>query len=108
MVRYPCAWYGAEVELAEDREWHIAERHPELLPDLRRVIAETLASPDLVRRSRRHPGACMVTRWFDWLLGGKHAVVVVMSQDHPPRRHWVVTAYATRRLAKGEPEWRRS
>lgn len=39
---------------------------------------------------------------------GKHAVVAVVSEPDAANRHWVITAYLTRRLAEGEPEWKRS
>jgi hypothetical protein len=46
LTQFPCPYLKAEVELSQEREGHIAERHPELLADLRRFIAETLADPD--------------------------------------------------------------
>ena len=47
-----------------------------------------------------------VSRWFDNIKGGKHVVVVVVSEHSG--RHWVVTAYLARRLAEGVVEWKRS
>jgi hypothetical protein len=38
---------------------------------------------------------------------GRHVVVVVVS-ELARERHWIVTAYITRKLAQGEVEWRRS
>jgi len=40
---FPCAYLDGDVELTEEREGHIAERHPELLPEHRNLIEETLA-----------------------------------------------------------------
>jgi len=48
------------VELGDERERHIAERHPDLHPRHRDRIAATLADPDQVRRSCRFGEA----RWF--------------------------------------------
>lgn len=95
------------MELSEDRERHIAERHPELLPEYRDWIATTLAGPDTVRRSSRFADARLFTRWYDDLRGGKHVVVVVVSAAGTGR-HWVITAYIARRLAAGEVEWARN
>lgn len=103
-----CPRLGGEVELTEEREEHIAERHPELLPEHRRLLGETLLRPDLVRRSARSPNARMVSRWFDELRGGKHVVVVVVTDPPPAHRHWVVAAYITGKTVGGETEWRRS
>jgi len=45
------------VELADERERHIAERHPELLPAHLAKIEQTLAQPDQIRRSGRFASA---------------------------------------------------
>jgi hypothetical protein len=42
----PCPYLKGEVELADAREQHIAERHPELLPAHLTKIEQTLAEPD--------------------------------------------------------------
>jgi hypothetical protein len=108
MALFPCPYLQGEVELTEERQRHIAERHPDLLPEHRERIAETLADPDQIRRSARFGNARMFSRWFDAIRGGKHVVVVVVSDPASPRRHWIVTAYLARKLAEGAPEWKRS
>ncbi len=50
MTKFPCPYLGDEVELSDEREQHIAEHHPELLPAHKDRIAGTLADPDQVRR----------------------------------------------------------
>jgi hypothetical protein len=108
MTYFPCPYLQSQVELTEERERHIAERHPELLPDERDRIAETLADPDQVRRSMRLGSACLFSRWFQSLRGGKYVVVVVVAEGGPTQRHWIVTAYVARNLAEGEVEWKRN
>ena len=61
--------------------------------------------PDTVRRSARFANARLFTRWYDDGRGGKHVVVVVVSDVGLPRRHWIVTAYIARKLAEGDIEW---
>jgi hypothetical protein len=107
MSRYPCPYLKGEVELTEERERHIAERHPDLLPEHRERIAETLAEPDQVRRSTRFGSARLLSRWYTDVRQGKHVVVVVVSELNPTERHWIITAYMARRLAEGEVEWQR-
>lgn len=107
MTYFPCPYLQGQVELSEERERHIAERHPDLLPDERQRIADTLADPDQVRRSARFGNARLFTRRFDDLRGGKSVVVVVVSETSQSR-HWIITAYMARRLAEGEIEWKRS
>lgn len=107
-TRLPCPQLGADVELTPERERHIAEQHPDLLPAHRDRIGATLAAPDLVRRSARFGNAKLFSRWFEDLRGRKHVVVVVVSNVTADGRHWVVTAYLARRLAEGAVEWQRS
>ncbi len=83
MARFPCPYLKGEVELTEERERHIRERHPDLLPKDRERIAETLADPDVVRPSSRMANARLFSRWFDDIMGGNHVVVVVVSETAP-------------------------
>lgn len=108
MSRFPCPYVKGEVELTAEREGHIAARHPDLLPEHRERVAETLADPDQVRRSARFGNARLFSRWYTDVKRGKYVVVVVVSEPDAASRHWIITAYLTRRLAEGEPEWKRS
>jgi hypothetical protein len=108
MVWFQCPYLRAEVELTDERERHIADNHPDLLPEHRDRIAPTLADPDEIRRSARFSSAHLFTRWYNDLRGGKYVVVVVVTESEPDTRHWIITAYITRRLARGEAEWHRS
>ncbi|MBI4506320.1 MAG: hypothetical protein HY691_12360 [Chloroflexi bacterium] len=99
-------YLGGWVELTPERERHIAEHHPDLLPEHRALIAAALVEPDQVRRSARMSTARLFSRRFIAELAGKHVVVVVVS-DPPRSRHWIVTAYIARRLAGGDSEWTR-
>jgi hypothetical protein len=108
LKKFPCPYLKGEVDLADAREQHIAERHPELLPAHLVRIEQTLAEPDQIRRSGRFAHARLFSRWFDDLLGGKHVVVVVLCSSTSHGRNWIVTAYIARSLAVGEDEWKRS
>src|SRR5437016_3889561 len=104
MTHFQCPYLQSVVELTDERENHIAEQHPDLLPQHRDQLAETLADPDQVRRSARFNNARLFTRWFDQVGGGKHIVVVVVADAAPAKRHWVVTAYIARKLVEGVTE----
>ena len=108
MAQFPCPYLKGGVDLTVERDRHIAERHPDLLPAHYNLVATTLAAPDLVRRSPCLGNARLFSRRFDHIRGGKHVVVVVVSDPAPGRRHWIVTAYFARRLAEGETEWQRN
>ncbi len=105
---FDCPYVEGRVELSAERERHIAARHPDLLPACQQLIGDTLAAPDQVRRSARMSSVRLFSRRFDWLRGGKHLVVVVVSDPGSPGRHWIITAYMARRIAEGEMEWKRA
>ena len=109
MAHFPCPYLDSDVELTNEREFHIILRHPELFPEYRRYLANTLAHPDQVRRSARHGNARLFSRWFEKLRSGKYVIVVVMSDLTPSDRHWIITAYVTGKLTrKGDIEWQRT
>ena len=105
--KFSCPYLNAEVELTPERERHISERHPDLLPDYETALVETLFEPDAVRQSPRAMGARMFSRWYNEIRGGKHVVAVVMSGAGTPGRNWIMTAYLARRLAEGVMEWKK-
>ena len=108
MALFPCPYLKGSVELTREREQHIAAHHPDLLPEHGERISLTLSDPDQVRRSERFPNARLFSRWYNDVTGGKHVVVVVVSDAGPPDRHWIITAYMARKLAGGSLEWQRS
>jgi len=108
MTCFPCPYLHGEVELTDERQQHIAETHPDLLPVHRDLLAQVLSEPDQVRRSRRFGNARLFSRWFDTLREGKHVVVVVVSDASAHGRHWLITAYIARKLVQGDVEWTRS
>jgi hypothetical protein len=95
--RFPCLGVG-----------HIRERHPDLLPDHREKIGETLADPDVIRRNVRMTMARLFSKGYNDLRNGRHVVVVVVSEGGTTARHWIVTAHIARSLGEGEVEWQRS
>jgi len=107
-MQFRCPYLSPNVELNPERERHIAESHPDLLPEYKKYIAETLLDPDQVRLSERFKSARLFTRWFDFIRGGKYIVVVVISESKAVKRHWVITAYLARKLAGGETEWKKN
>ena len=54
MATFACPYLGSEVQLTEEREKHIAENHPDLLPEHRDKIAGT-----------RFADARVFSKWYD-------------------------------------------
>lgn len=107
VTKFPCPYLNGEVELTSEREQHITENHPDLLPEHRSGIAETLADPDEVRRSLQLSTGLLFSKRYEAALDGKSIVVVVMTSAETNRRKWIVTAYLTRKLVAGETEWKK-
>jgi hypothetical protein len=66
-----CQYLASDVELSPERERHITESHPDLPPEYREQVLQTLHEPDEVRLSARFKKARLFTRWFDTVRGGK-------------------------------------
>jgi hypothetical protein len=105
---FPCPYLNGAVEMTAERERHIAEHHPDLLPSRRERIAETLADPDEVRSSSQMSSALLFSKRYEDALTGKSVVVVVMTAKEANDRNWVITAYATRKLVKGDTKWKKN
>ena len=103
----PCPYLAHLVELTEEREGHILEEHPDLLPRYWGQLLRTVADPDEVRKDARYGATRLFSRWFDEVEGGKFIVVAIMSQPPPAKRDWVLTAYIARRLGRRVIEWKR-
>ena len=103
METFRCPYLGGLVELTDERERHIINKHGELLPGRRDYIAGALADPDLVLRREGAHESILFCRWR--CDAGKYAVVAVIAD---PGRNWIITAYITPRLPKGETLWQRS
>ncbi len=103
-----CPYLGGEVELSEERECHIQQQHPDLLPLYSEQLVTTIKEPDEVRLSSRFGNARLFSKWYENIKKGKHIVVVVVSEEKKSNRHWVITAYIARKLAGGETEWIKS
>jgi hypothetical protein len=108
MALLPCSYLGIEVELSEERERHIGRQHPDLLPEHRHRIVETIGDPDTVRRSTRVGNARLFAKWYNDLRGGKYVVAVVVGDSGQAKRPWIITAYLSRKLKEGEIEWQKS
>ena len=108
MQTIACPHLSGNVELTDERQQHILSRHPDLLPRYLDLVAETVADPDEVRRDRRFPATRLFSRGYPDVEGGKHIVVVIVSDSKPDGRHWIVSAYMTRRVRQGVIEWQRT
>ena len=64
---------------------------------LHSLLSEVLERPERIRASVRFENARLFSSFYPNLFGGKHIVIVVVT-DPTEERHWIITAYLTRRL----------
>jgi hypothetical protein len=107
-VRFFCPYLDSEVELTEERERHIIERHPDLPTRYQELIADTLSDPDEVRCDTRFENTLLFSRWYPILRKGRYMVVAVVTDTFPQERNWIVTAYIARKVTQGEVIWTRN
>ena len=103
MIYLSCPYFDPPaVELTDEREGHIALRHPDLLPGERGRLLATLLQPDgaVSRLTRQGEPKTEIYRWFPDLRGGKYVRIQVVTEFGDPDRHWIVSAY----LASSLPE----
>jgi hypothetical protein len=97
---FPCSYLNSHVELTEEREQHITETHPKTLPDYLSQLIETIGNPDQVRQSNLDSSALLFSKWFNSIRSGRYFIVVIVT-DALVQRHWIITAYTARKLARG-------
>jgi len=95
---------GLAIRLTAERLEHILG-HPEMA-GMESAIEETLAQPEEVLESLSDPQACLYYRYYvGTMVGDKYVCVVVkiVGQDA-----FVLTAYLTDKVKKGNRIWPRS
>ncbi len=94
---------GQSVRLTEERRKHILE-HPEMR-GMVKYIQETLLNPQQVIQSLSDKDAHLYYRFYiGTKVGNKHLCVVVKTVEHEA---FVLTAYLTDSIKKGEIIWLR-
>jgi hypothetical protein len=94
---------GQSVRLTEERRKHILE-HPEM-KGMVKYIQETLLRPQQVIQSLSDKGAHLYYRFYiGTKVGNKYLCVVVKALKHEA---FVLTAYLTDSIKKGEIIWLR-
>jgi hypothetical protein len=101
---------GAKVELTAEREGHIREEHPDLLPSHLDWVRRALSEPNEVRRRSWRPDELMFLAPSRG--SSRELTVVVVVEDEPAGgedsgRLWIVTAYLTRTAPVSEVLWAR-
>ena len=93
-----------QIRLTEERQEHIEVDHPEMSGQIDR-IRETLLDPDVIVRSQTDPEVELFYRHYDTTpVTEKYLCVVVKVSTEDI---FIITAYFTDKIKKGEILWRR-
>lgn len=91
------------IRLTKERHQHIVERGEMTGQEDR--IRETIALPEIVKVSRHDPHVLCYYRWYEVTpVTKKYLLCIVKVLNHDG---FVVTAFYTDRIKRGETEWRR-
>lgn len=108
MEQFSCPYLRRNVELTDEREAHIKERHLTLIESYRERIAQTLSEPEQIYQSQQNSETCLFCRFYGDFQRRKYVIVVVRNDSEPTERSWIVTAYRARNLPKGETLWKKN
>ena len=96
--------YSRKIRLTDERLEHIELDHPEISGQIDR-IGETLANPDFVVKSRTDSEAELFYKHYsETPVSGKYLCVIVKVRGDD---FFVITAYFTDTIKRGETLWTR-
>ena len=104
---FACPYLERDVELTDEREQHIIATHPGTLPDYLEQLKESLTNPDQIRQSEYDEAVLLFSKWFDTIRTGRYLTVVIVT-NADPTRHWMITVYTARKLARGKVIWQKN
>src|SRR5262245_36237176 len=93
------------IRLTDERLQHLETDHPEMAGQVAR-IAETLAAPDGIVRSRTDVTVELVYKWYTSTpVTAKFLCVIVKAIPDDP---FMITAYHTDAIKRGEELWEKT
>lgn len=95
-------YQGRHIRLTDERLNHILE-HPEMR-DMETKIKETLTQPERVVKSNTDENAQLFYRYQTGTLFGDKWLCVVVKYTYDP---FLLTAYLTDKIKKGQELWRK-
>ena len=106
---FACPYLGADVELTEERERHIRQRHADMRPMLVEDVGAALTDPDVVAE-QEYDGTTLALIRVDPEVAFPFLVVVVAEEALPDGtiRYWIVTAYRAVALSEWLVLWEKT
>lgn len=94
--------FNRKILLSDIRWKHITTTHPEM-KKYRKEIVETISEPDLIKQSIYSKNVYLYYKYYSNILQGKHVSVVVKVNEDK----FVITAYITDKIKRGEEVWKK-
>lgn len=105
MMRILTDIHNRKVRLTDERHVHIESEHPEMIGQLDK-LQETLLNPDKIVRSRTDSQVELFYRYYDVTpVTQKYLCIVVKVL---PADLFILTAYFTDTIKKGDVLWQRN
>lgn len=90
--------FGNRIKLTKERWDHIALRHPEIKM-MQNALQEVLKNPDIIVKSRYNESAKLYHRKYE-----DYYIVVLVDIN----QKFIITAYTSSHIKKGEVEWKKN
>lgn len=90
--------FGNRIKLTKERWDHIALRHPEIKM-MQNELPEVLKNPDIIVKSRYNEAAKLYHKKY------KDYYIVVLADTN---KKFIITAYNSYHIKKGEVEWKKN
>lgn len=95
-------YLGNEIHLTDEVCQVALTKHPEA-GQFFELVGETLASPDIVKKSQTDSRVNLYYKFYSKILNGKFVVIVVKYAE----RYFISTFYATDKIKQGEVVWKK-
>ena len=93
---------GRSVRLTDERHTHLENQHPEMVGQLSR-ISQTLKAPDKIIQSRTDQTVELFYNHYKNTPVSEKILCVVVKTSH--NNHFVITAYFTDNIKRGQILW---
>jgi hypothetical protein len=101
-MKYFCTFLNTDVDLTEERETHIHEYHPDIVPFIDR-IQDVFLSCDAIHEGNRDPNLILFYKFYNDIFDGKYNVVAI-KRNH---RSFILTTYLTDVIKAGAMLWKK-
>lgn len=98
--------FQRRIRLSDERKSHLEEEHPEL-KNIMNKLEETLSNPDIIVKSNIDKDAELFYKWYTDTSAGNKYLCAVLVEKILTNDIFILTAYFTNSIKKGEILWKK-